>query len=287
MQFSTPLRYPGGKGKLTEFIKRIVVDNELLDGCYAEPYAGGAAIALSLLFQDYIAEAHINDLNLSVHAFWSSVLNRSDALCRMIEDVDVSMNEWHIQKQIQSDPTQVSLLELGFSTFFLNRTNRSGIIKGGVIGGKNQDGKWKLDARFNKPDLILRIQKIARYRSRITLHNLDARDFIAKVVPTLPVRTLVYLDPPYYVKGEGLYQDFYRHDDHVEIATLVREKISCPWVVSYDAAPEIKSLYKGYPHIAYGLNYSAQDRYQGAEFMFFSKALRIPDVENPAGLKAA
>ena len=287
MQFNTPLRYPGGKGKLTEFIKRIVVDNELLDGCYAEPYAGGAAIALSLLFQDYIAEAHINDLNLSVYAFWSSVLNRSDALCRMIEDVDVSMDEWHVQKQIQADPTQVSLLELGFSTFFLNRTNRSGIIKGGVIGGKNQEGKWKLDARFNKPNLISRIQKIARYRSRITLHNLDARDFIGKIVPNLPMRTLVYLDPPYYVKGEGLYQNFYRHDDHVEIAKLVREKISCPWVVSYDAAPEIKSLYKRSPHIEYGLNYSAQERYQGAEFMFFSKTLCIPDVANPAGLKAA
>lgn len=287
MQFNTPLRYPGGKGKLAEFIKRVIVDNKLLDGCYAEPYAGGAAIALSLLFQDYVAKVYINDLNLSVYAFWSSVVHRSDALCKMIDEVDVSMDEWHHQKQIQSQPTKVSLLELGFSTFFLNRTNRSGIIQAGVIGGKKQDGNWKLDARFNKTDLVARIRKIARYSSRINVSNIDARDFVTQLVPTMPPRTLVYLDPPYYVKGEGLYQNFYRHADHVEIATLVQSHIKQPWVVSYDAAAEIKALYEKCVHIEYGLNYSAQDRYQGAEFMFFSKGLNIPDVANPAGLKAA
>jgi DNA adenine methylase len=287
MAFNTPLRYPGGKGKLTNFIKLVFEQNRLLDGHYVEPYAGGAGIALNLLLLEYASCIHLNDLNLSVYAFWHSVINEPESLCRLIRDVQVTMDEWHRQKAIQSDTDNHSLLDLGFSTFFLNRTNRSGIILGGVIGGKNQDGPWKLDARFNKDDLIRRIEKIALYRSRIRLYNLDAAELIKTLLPTLPRKTLIYLDPPYYVKGQGLYENHYMHDDHVSIARLVKKHISHHWIVSYDHAPEIIAMYKGCPTITYGINYSAQDRYKGAEAMFFSKKLVVPDVKNPANLQAA
>lgn len=286
MQYSTPLRYPGGKGKLSSFIKEVVETNGLLDGCYVEPYAGGASIAFSLLFEEYVSEIVLNDFNPSVYAFWNSVLAATDALCQMIEGVEVTMDEWYRQKDIQKDP-RASQLELGFSTFFLNRTNRSGIIKGGVIGGKEQTGQWKIDARFNKDDLISRVRRIARYRSRIALHNKDAKDLIKEVLPALPKKTLVYLDPPYYVKGEGLYESYYKHDDHVEIAKLVKSNIKQSWIVSYDAVPEVEALYVGYPGITYGLSYSAQDRYKGAEAMFFCKSLRIPAMSGPIHLLAA
>jgi len=287
MKFNTPLRYPGGKGKLTGFLKMIFEQNDLLDGHYVEPYAGGAGIALNLLTHSYASCIHLNDLNPAVFGFWHSVINQPEALCKAIRDVKVTMEEWHRQKAILNAPANHSPLDIGFSTFFLNRTNRSGIIWGGVIGGKNQDGAWKLDARFNKDDLIRRIEKIAMYRSRIRLYNLDAAELIKTVLPTLPNKTLVYLDPPYYVKGRGLYENHYLHDDHVSIAKLVKKHINHNWIVSYDHAPEIIEMYKGCPTITYGINYSAQDRYKGAEAMFFSKKLVIPDVKNPANLKAA
>lgn len=287
MRFTSPLRYPGGKGKLTDYIKLIIEKNNLLDGVYVEPYAGGSSIALALLFDEYVSQIHINDLNKSVYSFWNSVLTQSEALCDLIQNVDVSIDEWFRQKEIQKNAAKVSVLELGFSTFFLNRTNRSGIIKAGVIGGKGQSGVWKLDARFNKVDLIQRIKKIARFRSRISLHNLDAKALIETLLPTLPTKTLIYLDPPYYVKGEGLYDSFYSHADHVEVARLVQKSIKQSWIVSYDAEPEIEKLYSKCQSITYGLNYSAQDRYEGAEYMFFSKKLVIPDIKNPVGLKAA
>lgn len=287
VQFNTPLRYPGGKGKLTDFMKLVFSQNNLLSGHYVEPYAGGAGIALNLLLHEYASHIHLNDLNHSVFAFWKSVINEPDALCKAIHDVRVTMDEWYRQKAIQNDPDNHGWLELGFSTFFLNRTNRSGIIWGGVIGGKNQDGPWKLDARFNKDDLIRRIEKIALYRSRIKLYNLDAAELIKTILPTLPKKTLVYLDPPYYVKGQGLYENHYMHDDHVSIAKLVKKHISHHWIVSYDHAPEIAVMYEGFPTITYGINYSAQDRYKGAEAMFFSKKLAIPDVKNPAKLGVA
>lgn len=287
VRFNTPLRYPGGKGKLTDFMKLVIAQNNLLSGHYVEPYAGGAGIALNLLLHEYVSHIHLNDLNHSVFAFWHSVIKQPDALCKAIHDVRVTMDEWYRQKAIQNDPDNHSRLEIGFSTFFLNRTNRSGIIWGGVIGGKNQDGPWKLDARFNKDDLIRRIEKIALSRSRIKLYNLDAADLIKTILPTLPRKTLIYLDPPYYVKGQGLYENHYVHDDHVSIARLVKKHISHHWIVSYDHAPEIVAMYKGCPTITYGINYSAQDRYKGAEAMFFSKKLVVPDVKNPVKLRAA
>lgn len=285
MAFYTPLRYPGGKGKLTNYIKLVFEQNQLLDGHYVEPYAGGAGVAISLLILEYASCIHLNDLNPSIYAFWHSVVNEPEELCRRITDVRVTMDEWYRQKAIQ-DAEAPPLIDLGFSTFFLNRANRSGIILGGVIGGKEQTGKWKLDARFNKVDLCKRIQNIAMYASRIRLYNLDAADMIQTVIPELPDRTLIYLDPPYYVKGQELYENHYSHPDHLAIAELVRG-IRRPWIVSYDYAPEILEMYRECNSIAYGINYSAQDRYKGAEAMFFSPDLIIPDVKNPSNLKSA
>lgn len=287
MAFYTPLRYPGGKGKLTKFIKLVFEENELLDGHYVEPFAGGAGIAIALLLHDYASCVHLNDLNRSVYAFWHSVLFNPEELIKKIRSTRVSMAEWDRQKAVQSEPEEHDLLDLGFSTFFLNRTNRSGIILGGVIGGKKQTGNWKLNARFNKDDLCKRIEMIALFGSRIRLYNLDAADLITGVIPSLPKKTLVYLDPPYYVKGQDLYENHYVHEDHISIANLVRKRIKQHWIVSYDNTAEIGDMYKGCPSMEYGINYSAQDRYKGKEIMFFSDKVEIPCVENPVILKRA
>lgn len=275
--FVSPLRYPGGKGKVANFIKVLMLRNDLVGRDYFEVYAGGASVALSLLYEQYASHIHINDLNRSVFAFWSSALNDTDSICRKIRDTEVTIEVWARQRDVQKaqDPDP---LDLAFSTFFLNRTNRSGIINGGVIGGKNQTGLWKLDARFNKKDLIARIEKVARHRSRITLTRFDAIKCVQACVMASKRPSFVYLDPPYYVKGAGLYEHFYQHDDHVQVSEVVG-RLSCPWVVSYDAAPEILNLYSSYSTIQYGLSYSAQDRYRGSEAMFFSDDLDISQLE--------
>lgn len=283
--YYTPLRYPGGKGQLTPFIKLLFQSNKLLDGHYVEPYAGGAGVALGLLFGEYASHVHINDLNKSVYAFWHSVIHETEALCALIQRTEISMEAWREQKLIQTQAVAPTLLELGFSTFYLNRTNRSGILNAGVIGGKEQTGPWKIDARYNKEDLISRIKKIAQYRNRISIYNQDAADFIKKELPNVPNRSLVYLDPPYYVKGQDLYQNYYRHEDHSDIAILVSD-ISQRWIVSYDQAPEIRTLYKNFRSLVYGYHYSAANRYEGSEVIFFSKDLVIPSVDNPSKITA-
>lgn len=218
MDFYSPLRYPGGKGKVAAFFKQLFLDNGLCDGVYVEPYAGGASVALSLLFSEYASRIIINDKDRSIYAFWYSVLNETEELCKQISDCTIKVDDWEKQRHIQKTKEEHDLLTLGFSTFFLNRINRSGIIMAGIIGGRNQTGNWKMDARFNKPDLIKRIKRIASYAGSIRLYNKDAVSLIKQVDKTLPAKSLLYLDPPYFEKGKELYMNHYNPEDHAHIA---------------------------------------------------------------------
>jgi DNA adenine methylase len=278
MRHKSPLRYPGGKAKLVPFIQELFNSNRLADGHYAEPYAGGASVALSLLYDEYARHAHINDLDRSVFAFWWAVLEQTEQLVKWIHDTPITLKEWRQQKAIQSQKENADLLDLGFSTFYLNRTSRSGIISsGGVIGGNDQSGPWTMEARFNKPELIRRIERVADYRSRITLTNLDAIDFLARLATLLPDKSLTYLDPPYFAKGQRLYANYYQIGDHQRIADLLESYPHC-WLVSYDYQPEILSLYRRHRCLVYSLRYTASTRQRGSEAMFFSDDLQIPET---------
>lgn len=275
----TPLRYPGGKGKLAAYIKRVISTNRLHDGEYIEPFAGGAAIAMELLFHEYVARVRINDLSRPVYAFWYSVLNRTDDLCRLVRDTPRTVDAWDAQKLIFANEAAYDLLELGFSTFFLNRTNRSGILNGGIIGGRNQTGPWKIDARYNAEELIFRITSIARLAARIELTSLDAIDFLNAGAKAWPAKALIYCDPPYYVKGKDLYYNYYNHLDHEQIAACVEGRLSTHnWIVSYDNVQPIRDMYFGCQRAIYGIGYSARAARKGSEIMFFSETLYVPPL---------
>ena len=159
----SPLRYPGGKGRLIGLMKDVVNLNELNGGVYIEPYAGGAALALSLVMDGYMDHVVINDYDRSIFAFWQCVIHHTDELVDKILSTPITTEEWIKQRNIQRSKETISIIDLGFSTFFLNRTNRSGILKAGVIGGIAQNGTYKINARFNKETLVNRIQKVASY----------------------------------------------------------------------------------------------------------------------------
>lgn len=272
----SPLRYPGGKSQLSPLVIDIMRQNDLFYGEYAEPFAGGAGIACTLLLKSFVTHIHINDLDPAIHAFWASVIKHTDDLCELIQDVSITTEEWRRQRAVQ-DERRPSILALGFSTFFLNRTNRSGIIRGGIIGGHAQDGDYKLDCRFNKSDLISKIRRIGAHRAQISLSKLDVMDFLTQVVSKLPMRSLVNLDPPYYVKGPGLYRNFFTPEGHALLANAVGS-IDPYWLVTYDDTPETRNLYSKYPLFGSSLNYSAQVKRVGTELLVLDPRLIMPSA---------
>jgi len=275
MSFYSPLRYPGGKGKISDYIKQVFKENLLCDGVYVEPYAGGAGVALSLLFNGYASKIIINDIDRSIFAFWHLVLNRTNELCKLIKDTPVNIATWETQKSIQREKNKLSLLRVGFSTFFLNRTNRSGVLNAGVIGGRRQTSNYEIDERFNKTNLIKRIERIALYKNKIELHNSDAVKLVKSLRKKLPQKTLFYLDPPYYLKGKCLYLNYYENKDHQEIATEIARVNEQKWIVTYDDVPYIRCLYKDYKQVQYTLNYSTARASKGKEVMIFSDNLLV------------
>lgn len=284
----SPLRYPGGKAPFAPFIAEIMEANGLIGGHYLEPYAGGAGVALDLLFHGYVSHIHINDIDPAIYAFWVSVTQYADELLDLLESTPITMEEWFKWRSVLRNENEVSMVKKGFATLFLNRTNRSGILKAGVIGGKAQIGEYKLDARFKKDVIAARIKKIAEHADNVSVYREDSLQLLSRCADFLPQKSLIYLDPPYYVKGKGLYRNYYEHDDHNGIAeTLQNDNFQWPWVVSYDNVEEICSMYKLSKSLSYGLNYTAQRRYIGNEVMFFSQHLFIPDEAIPQTKSAA
>jgi DNA adenine methylase len=270
----TPLRYPGGKARFAPFIAALMERNGLAGGHYFEPYAGGAGVALELLFHGHVTDVHVNDIDPAVYVFWKAATKYSEDLIRLVNDTPINIREWHRWRDVMNGVVEASEVEKGFATFFLNRTNRSGILKGGVIGGKAQAGTYRLDARFNRPDLVRRLERIAENAGRIHVYCEDAIALLRRSPQFLPRSTLIYLDPPYYVKGQGLYRNYYEHADHVAVAKLLQSpRFTRPWIVSYDNVEEIRQMYRASAAVGYDLKYTAQRRYEGAEVMFFSDRL--------------
>jgi DNA adenine methylase len=276
MTYRTPLRYPGGKAKLSPFVRKLFELNNLCDAAYLETYAGGAGVAMDLLLSEYARTIHLNDISYGVYCFWHSVIHSTEYICRRVRDVKVSPTTWKRQRNILNDTNNRSLEEVGFAFLFLNRTNRSGILSGGMIGGREQTGPWLIDARFYRTALIERILTIAEYGHRISIYCMDAEIFIGNIANRIKGKCCVYYDPPYYIAGQRLYVNNYQPTDHARIARTIQVQTPHPWFLTYDAHEDIRQLYQFRRQRLFDLRYTAAQSHQGTEVMVFSDSLRIP-----------
>jgi DNA adenine methylase len=271
----TPLRYPGGKTKNYEYVKSIL-DMNHLHGTYIEPFAGGAGLAIKLLLNNDVERIVINDSDLAIYSFWKCVLDYTDELCDFIDQVPLTIEQWSIERDIYLHPEQHSVLELGKATFFLNRTNVSGVIKGGIIGGLDQSGKYKMDARFNRENLIKKIRRIADQKDRIEVLCYDVFEFMKSKELHHYYKAFINFDPPYVKKGGQLYMNFFKEEDHIRLRDAIRRSTR-KWMVTYDVCDLIEDLYSDYRKGYMDLTYSANKTRKAQELVFFSNNLVLPE----------
>lgn len=248
------------------------MENSLSDITYVEPYAGGAGAALALLYSGKVERVVINDFDAAVYAFWCAATNSSEAFVEKMKRTPVNVTEWHRQKKIYQDKN-ATIFDRGFATFFLNRTNVSGIMGGGPIGGLDQKGKWKIDARFSKETLAKRLEQLGAYSDRITVTNRDGVDLIKDYLHLK--NSFIYLDPPYFEKGSSLYLNSYEGADHSNLATVLNQSPESFWLLTYDKKPQIKSLYPDRRVINFSLDYRAYEARVGKEILILADSVKI------------
>lgn len=269
----SPLRYPGGKSSLADFFQSCIEALELDTPTYVEPYAGGAGAGLELLYRGVVRRVVINDLDKPIHSLWTSMLNQTDDFLSRLETTPLTVDEWKRQREIYRarDEKDIDPLDLGFATFYLNRTNRSGVLGGGLIGGLGQAGAYKMDARFNRATLRARIERVAAHRSKIYVSRQDG---VARLRHWLPKQNVfAYVDPPYYAKGSFLYLNSFNDRQHAELAESLNALADANWVLTYDMADEIKALYSNRASLDFNLHYSAHRCEVASELMIISNTV--------------
>ncbi|MCU1392053.1 MAG: class adenine-specific methyltransferase [Ilumatobacteraceae bacterium] len=272
----SPLRYPGGKGRLYPLLRAIVRANDLTAGTYVEPYAGGAGAAIALLITGQVQRVVVNDLDPAVHAFWRSVVDQPYDFARLVKDVPLTVKEWRKQKAHYADVDRTDYLRLGFATFFLNRTNRSGVLNGGPIGGLDQSGPYKIDARFNREGLLERLRLIALHADRVTVLGEDGRTVIEEYAQRKD--SLIYADPPYFEKSGSLYMNSFSMANHEELAACLNAHAQGRWLLTYDDVPDVERLYPERRIERFGLSYSAHRVTKATETLVLSDGLLVPTV---------
>jgi DNA adenine methylase len=276
---TSPLRYPGGKQKLHPLVRLIIQKSGLEHCTYVEPFAGGAGVALALLFENAVDSIVINDFDRAISSFWKAVLSEPDRFAECILSVPLTIEEWKKQREIYDSATRYSF-EYGFASFFLNRTNHSGILKGGPIGGFGQkNSKYNVSARFNRQSLAAKITAIKSKKDSIRCYNQDVLAFLRNQVPRLGPNVFIYFDPPYYNNGRRLYENYFQHRHHQSLAETIRATVDVPWIVSYDNVPQIREMYSGLTERTFSLSYSLANNGTGQEVMFFRDAALCPTDE--------
>ena len=244
MRSVSPFRYPGGKAFLYRYLAQALEGLPSDARSYAEPFCGGAGAAVILLKLDLVDDIHLNDADPKVFAAWRSILNETERFAEKIMRTSVDMSTWYDARSVV-DRGSGDLFELGFATFFLNRTSRSGIVFGaGPIGGYDQTGAWKVDARFNREALAERVLWLGRMRERIHLTKEDGLTFLGRSLGRLDVaKTLFFVDPPYVTAGGRLYLNAMDRSKHVAFSDVLQSGFFRHWILTYDDHPLIRQLY--------------------------------------------
>ncbi len=266
----SPLRWAGGKSKMIPFVNNVINQIENKNITFVQPFAGGAGVSLFMLGNSKVNKIIINDFDYGVYSFWHSVFFDNDNLIKIIEQTDVTMQQWLKRRQSLKSIQDLDTLQSGYTTFFLNRTNRSGILSAGAIGGLSQSGKWKINERFNKKTLINQIKNLKQYSHRVQIYNKTYNELYKCISNE---NLFSFVDPPYYQKGKSLYRKFFIHNDHLQLSQMMKN-LNHQWILTYDLNDNIKKMYQWSNSMQFNIKYSVTKAFQASQLLIYSDGLK-------------
>jgi DNA adenine methylase len=246
----SPLRYPGGKRRLSGYVAAALKLNKLKPKLFVEPFAGGASVALQLLADGVVEKIALGDRDPLVASFWNVVFHDHKWLVEQVENISVTIKDW--ERTRKSLPKLKTDRERALACLFLNRTSFSGILAAtaGPIGGKEQASEYKVDCRFPRETLVRRIKAVAELRNDVAFISRGTwRETMKKVGEKgyKPADVFYYLDPPFYAKAERLYRFYFKKPGHTALHDAF-VKVKSPWLLSYDVAQTIIDQYSQNGH---------------------------------------
>jgi DNA adenine methylase len=248
------LRYPGSKAKLAAQILPTVPDAFRAARCtgghgdvaaeYREPFFGSGALGLEVISRlQKDTCVWINDLDPGVYAIWLSVVHDVRPLEQAIAAFRPTVDAFRRLKADDGATTGDTVRD-ALHKIALHRMSVSGFgaKSGGPMGGRSQRGECHVASRWNPSSIITAVRRahriLWRFKDRLRITNLHFRD----VIDGAGVRSLIYLDPPYYVKGSQLYANHMTDAEHVELAAMLRST-TAEWRLSYDDCERVRDLY--------------------------------------------
>lgn len=269
-EYLSPFRYPGGKAFLTGYLANAVKNlPSAEDVSYVEPFCGGAGAALALLGQGRVKKLHLNDRDVRIFSAWQAILYENERFLSTLKETPVTISTWQRFREILTDNPSKYSFELGFATYFINRTSRSGIILGsGPIGGYGQSGNWKIDARYYRETMERRIKWIGSISDQVSLSNTDGISFLKRCSTKLNGdSTLYFVDPPYVQAGSRLYLNGMNDRLHRGLATFLTSGSLPHWVLTYDNDPLIREIYADRELSLLSVNYSLRQTRKANELL--------------------
>jgi DNA adenine methylase len=240
----SPLRYPGGKKRLSGYIAAAIRLNGLRPKLFVEPFAGGASVALQLLNDGLVERIALGERDPLLASFWTTVFTDHEWLVGRLRDTEPTLTNWDRFKNARHSDDRGRAL----ACVFLNRTSFSGIIApgGGPLGGRAQVSAYTLGCRYSVETLARRITQAAQLSDRVLFVNHgDWRHTVRRVKARKfrPGEVLYYLDPPFYYKAEKLYRFSFDDAGHQRLHDALGS-LGQHWLLSYDAADPIIEMYK-------------------------------------------
>ncbi len=232
----SPFRYPGGKTWLVPLVRRWLGSCTKPAKHLAEPFAGGAIIALSALFDRLTEKITLIERDVNVGSVWQIIVN-GDAPELAKRIIDFNCTEANALKVLKNEYLPDDILSRAFATIVRNRVQRGGIMAPGASLMRNGENGRGVASRWYPETLRNRLLDLHLLHMSIQFHSGDGIKFIENNATNEDISW--FIDPPYTVAGRRLY--LHSDIDHEELFEAT-SKIEGRFMMTYDNNEQIRRL---------------------------------------------